>query len=267
MKTYVPSFILVIIFSFSFSSCDKNNNVVLFSVEDDKQLGQQVAAEVDSTMPVLSQAQYPEVYTYLNGIVNEIIQGGEVAYADEFAWELKVIQNDSVLNAFATPGGYMYIYTGLLKYLNDVDAVAGVIGHEMAHADLRHTSRNLQKQYGVSVLLSLLVGENASQIETIAGQLAGTVAGLKFSRDYEEEADAQSVEYLATTEYACDGAKLFFQKLEQSGQGGGTPQFLSTHPSPENRVEDITDKALEVGCDTTSTQNSGYQQFLSKLPN
>lgn len=257
---------MVIISSFSFYSCDKNDNVVLFSIEDDKELGRQVAAEVDTTMPVLPQSQYPEVYSYLNNIVDEILAGGEVAYDEEFVWDLKVIHDDSVLNAFATPGGYMYIYTGLLKYLEDVDAVAGVIGHEMAHADLRHTSRNLQKQYGVSVLLSILVGKDASQIEQIAAQIAGTVAGLKFTREYEAEADDQSVEYLATTPYRCDGAKLFFQKIEASGQGGGTPEFLSTHPSPEHRIEDITDKAIEIGCDTTATQNSGYQAFQDKLP-
>jgi len=103
-------------------------------------------------------------------------------------------------------------------------------------------------------------------LEQIAGQIAGTAAGLKFSREFEEESDAKSVEYLADTEYACDGAKIFFEKLEQSGQTGDTPEFLSTHPSPENRVEDIEEKANEVGCDTESTQNSGYQEFVNNLP-
>lgn len=265
MKRIVHIFLVGMLFSTGFTSCDKNNNVVLFSVADDKALGQQVSAQVDSTMPILPQAQYPEVYQYLDNIKNEILNGGAVAYSEEFEWELKVIQNDSVLNAFATPGGYMYIYTGLLKYLNDVDALAGVMGHEMAHADLRHTSRNLQKQYGVSVLIGLLVGENASTLESIAAQIAGTAAGLKFSREFEEEADSKSVEYLATTQYACDGAKIFFEKLEAAGQSG-PPEFLSTHPSPANRVADITAKAQEEGCDTSPTLNSGYGAFLAKLP-
>src|SRR5690606_36932859 len=169
------------------------------------------------------------------------------------------------LNAFATPGGYIYVYTGLIKYLDNVDALAGVLGHEIAHADLRHTSRNLQKQYGVSMLLSILVGDNASQLEQIAAQLAGTVAGLQFSREYETESDLRSVEYLAETEYACDGAKIFFQKLEAAGQGGGLPQFLSTHPSPDNRIENIVEKAEEENCDTALTANSGYDDFKNSL--
>ena len=142
------------------------------------------------------------------------------------------------------------------------------MGHELAHADLRHTSRNLQKSYGVSFLLSLLIGENSGDLTKIAGQLAGNVAGLAFSRDYEKEADAQSVVYLAKTDYACNGAATFFEKLEASGQSGG-PAFLSTHPSPTSRIEDINAKATEEGCDTTLSGNNTagmtYAEFQALL--
>lgn len=265
---YFFSFTLSIFTIISITSCDKNKNVVLFSVQDDIELGQQVSQEIadDPSYDLLTEAEYPESYTYLNGVVNNILNSGEVAYRDEFVWEVTIVHDDDVLNAFATPGGYIYVYTGLIKYLDNVDALAGVLGHEIAHADLRHTSRNLQKQYGVSLLLSILIGENASQLEQIAGQIAGTIAGLKFSREYESEADDRSVEYLAKTEYACDGVRLFFQKLEDSGQGGSTPQFLSTHPSPENRISDINEKAAEEGCDTQLVPDSGYNDFKASLP-
>ncbi len=266
MRQYISSIVLSFTLALGLSSCDKNNNVVLFSVEDDKALGAQVAAEVDSTFPILPEAQYPEAYDYVRDIVDEILAGGEVAYDEDFVWQTKIIADDSTLNAFATPGGYMYVYTGLIKYLGDADALAGVMGHEMAHADLRHTSRNLQKQYGISVLLSMLLGDNPGQLEQIAAQIAGTAAGLKFSREFEQEADAKSVEYLATTQYACDGAKIFFEKIEASGQGGGTPEFLSTHPSPDSRIEDIEAKADEENCDTTPTTNTGYSAMVATLP-
>jgi predicted Zn-dependent protease len=158
------------------------------------------------------------------------------------------------------------VYTGLIKFLDNGDAFAGVMGHEIAHADLRHTSRNLQRQYGVSLLLQIISGQSESQLVDIAGQIAGTAAGLSFSREFETESDEKSVEYLAPTGFACDGAKLFFQKLEAQGQGSSQPQFLSTHPSPENRIQNIEEKAAEENCSTEPSSLTPYQQFQNNLP-
>ncbi len=269
MKKFLSFSLLAVVLTVGYTSCDKNDNFVpFFSIEDDKTLGAQVSQEInnDPQYKLLDRTQYAASYQYLDAIVSNILNSDEVAYKDEFVWEVTIIEDDNTLNAFATPGGYIYVYTGLIKYLDNVDALAGVMGHEIAHADLRHTSRNLQKSYGVSTLLSLLLGDDASQLEQIAAQIAGTAAGLQFSRAFETESDIKSVEYLAQTPYACDGAKLFFQKLEAQGQGGSTPQFLSTHPSPENRIQDITDKAIEAGCDTTLVANSGYAAFQQSLP-
>lgn len=264
--TYTIS-VLALILLVGLNACDKNNNLVLFSIQNDKDLGAQVADQInnDPQFVKMDRTQYPEAYAYLDALVLEILDKGDVAYRDDFVWEVTLLDSD-VLNAFATPGGYIYVYTGLIKYLDNADDLAGVLGHEIAHADLRHTSRNLQKQYGVQVLLSIILGEEASQLATIAGQVAGTVAGLSFSREFEAEADDRSVEYNANTKYACDGVKNFFQKLEDTGAAGGTPEFLSTHPSPDTRIADITAKASELGCDTGLLTNSGYDAFKLTLP-
>ena len=268
MKSLKLGFIAIAM-SIGIAGCDKNDNtVLLFSVSDDIALGKQVSNEIasDPTYKLLPRTGNEAAYNYLDGMFNEILNSGEVAYRDEFEWEITIVEDDAVLNAFATPGGYIYVYTGLIKYLQEADALAGVLGHEVAHSDLRHTSRNLQKQYGVSVLLSILLGENSSQLEQIAGQLAGNLAGLQFTRAYETESDLRSVEYLAETEYACDGAKIFFQELENSGQGGTSPEFLSTHPNPVNRIENIEEKADELGCDTSLSLDTGYVAFQNALP-
>lgn len=257
----------LLLFVLIFSACDKNDNFTpFFSVEDDKALGLQVSQEIasDPSFDLISQTENPDAYAYINGMVNEILNSGEVAYKDEFVWEVTLIDNDSVLNAFATPGGYIYIYTGLIKYLETADALEGVIGHEIAHADLRHTSRNLQKQYGVSLLLSIALGEDPTVLEEIAGQIAGTVAGLKFSREYEQESDDKSVVYLAETKYACNGAAFFFERLLEENQAS-PPEFLSTHPSPENRVADINATATEVGCNTSLATDTNYEAFKAIL--
>lgn len=249
-------------------ACDENNNVVLFSIQDDVTLGKQVSDEIanDPSFKILSPASYPGVYQYLNNMRDDILNSGEIAYKEEFAWELHVIQDDEVLNAFATPGGYIYVYTGLIKYLDHADDLAGVLGHEMAHADLRHTVRNLQKAYGLSILLNVIAGKEVTVLEQIAGQIAGTLAGLSFSRDFEREADSRSVEYLAHTQYACNGAALFFIKMNEEGDGGQPPEFLSTHPNPENRIENINEKAEQLGCDTSLSTHASYDALKNSLP-
>ena len=103
----------------------------------------------------------------------------------------------------------------------------------------------------------MILGEDASQLENAVGQIAGTGAVLAFSRGAESEADEFSVEYLATTRYACNGAASFFQKLIDGGQGGGTPEFLSTHPNPDNRVADINAKATSLSCSTSTYDDPG----------
>jgi predicted Zn-dependent protease len=265
-KLYTTFLIITILF---LSACDKNNDFVIFSVENDKELGAQVAAEIANNpaeFPILDPVKYSAAYDYLDGIMSDILQSDAVTYKDEFPWELKIIHNDEILNAFATPGGYIYVYTGLIKYLDKEDDLAGVLGHEIAHADQRHSTKQLQKRYGIQILLNVILGQNPSTLGEIAGAIAGTAAGLQFSREYESEADDYSVEYLSDTPYQCNGAYSFFQKLLDTQQTSGVPEFLSTHPNPENRVDDINAKASELGCSTNPWNPSSYHQFKSLLP-
>lgn len=265
MRSY--TFLALIIMLTGFFSCDENQNFVIFSIHDDVSLGKQVHDEIagDPEFKILSENEYPEVYSYLYAMRDAILNSGEIAYKDEFEWKLHVVHDDKTLNAFATPGGYIYIYTGLIKFLDHADDLAGVLGHEMAHSDQRHTVRNLQKIYGVNILLSVALGQDPSTLETIAAQIAGTLAGLKFSREFEQEADEHSVEYLSHTQYACNGAALFFVKMTEDGNNA-PPEFLSTHPDPGNRIEDINATANELGCDTSLATNTDYETIKTSLP-
>ena len=258
--------ILIIIF---YNSCDKNDNLVLFSLSDDVALGLQVSNQIEADtiqFPVLDRFEYSEAYDHLSRIVSAIINSGQVQYKDEFPWEFKIIYNDDVLNAFATPGGYIYVYTGLIKYLDTEDQLAGVLGHEIGHADLRHGCRQMQNQYGISLLLSILLGQNPGQLEQIAGQFAGTLVGLKYSRNFESEADKNSVMYLSATNYACNGASGFFKKIRDEGQCNANIIWLSTHPDPCNRIEDIDLEASGMLCSITELDPDTYQMFKNSLP-
>jgi len=242
-----------------------DNTINIFSIEDDKDLGAKVNAEIQSNpqeYPVLSRTQYPQAYAYIEAMRNKILNGGNVYYKDEFAWEVHIIQDDNVMNAFCTPGGYIYIYTGLIKFLDAEHQLAGVLGHEMAHADRRHSTDQLTQVYGLQLLLDILLGNSQNDISNIAA----TLVTLSFTRSHETEADTYSVNYLCPTDYRADGAADFFQLLIDNGQGGGTPVFLSTHPDPGNRVQNITDQRTEQGCTGTGTFDAAYSNFKNNLP-
>lgn len=230
----------------------------LIPLSQDKALGAQVAGQIDSAYaeyPVLDSASNVAAYAFLYNLRDRILATGKVEHKDEFAWQLRIIKDDSTLNAFCTPGGYIYIYTGIIKYLDTEDQLAGVMGHEMAHADLRHSIRQMTKQFGVEVISSILLGDSS-----MLKQITSGIIGLKFSRSHETEADQMSVHYLCGTEYDADGGAGFFEKIEASG-GGGTPEFLSTHPSPSNRIENYHRWAKESGCAAGSDNTTRYAEF------
>ncbi|MGH1339199.1 MAG: M48 family metalloprotease [Aureispira sp.] len=262
--------LLVLVACFG-SACDRPVNV--FTVQQDKDLGAQLAQEIASNpteYPLLDEAQYPLVYTYMRAMRDEILNSPEVKFKDEFTWELKIIQDDNTLNAFAAPGGYIYIYTGLIKYLDKVDHLAGVLAHEIAHADQRHSTSQMTKQYGLEMLVAI-ASRNATAAQL--GQVASGLTQLGFSRADETDADAHSVDYLESSKYACNGAAGFFEKLIAQGQSGGTPAFLSTHPNPDNRVDKINEGADDAGCSKgpanyyhDNGDNGAYDAMRNTLP-
>lgn len=236
----------------------------IFSVSDDIKLGQQVDEEIEadpSTYPILDESEYADAYAYLREIRDEVLQSDALKYTDRFEWEVHIIENDEVLNAFAVPGGYLYFYTGLIKYLDSEDNFAGVMAHEIAHADRRHSTEALTEIYGTSLLLNVVLGDRLDIVQDIALGLSS----LAFTRSNESEADEYSVIYLSDTLYACNGAAGFFEQLIEDEAASSPPEFLSTHPNPDNRVEDINAKADELECDTTASGRD-YDSFKAMLP-
>lgn len=254
---------LLAVASISLFSCKRDSKVneFLFPVENDIKLGQQLADEIASdpqTYPVLDSASNVDAYKYMYDLRDVVLNSPEILYKDRFAWKLKIIKDDNTLNAFAAPGGFIYVYTGLIKFLDTEHQLIGVLGHEIAHADRRHSINQMKKNMGVQVLLNVALG-NDSQI----GQVLAGLQSLKFSRTDESEADEYSVRYLCGTKYEASGAAGFFEKIEAQG-GSSVPEFMSTHPSPGNRVKDIKEKDTELNCAGTVT-TGGYAQFKKDL--
>lgn len=260
------SILAILLFTSLFSLQSCKDGVFLFSIEDDKKLGEQVDQQIRESgeFNIMSETQYPQAYAYANAMKNQILNAGEVKYKDEFEWKLALIDDD-VLNAFATPGGYIYFYTGLIKYLDDASSLAGVMGHEIGHADRRHSSKQMQKQFGVQTLLQIVTGGDPGLIASVGAALLQ----LSFSRSDETDADNMSVKYLCPTSFKADGASFFFEKIEAEGNPS-PPAFLSTHPNPDNRVQNIRAQAAAVSCGPEQADplvnGITYAQFKALLP-
>ena len=244
--------------------CTSDGGLNLFTIQDDIELGQQVRDEIladPASYPVLAEDEAPEAYEHLYRVRDAVLASGEIEHADAFDWEVYLIDDPRTLNAFATPGGNLFFYTGLVQYLDEEDHFAGVMGHEIAHADRRHSTQQLTKAYGVATLLQVVLGDDPG----LAAEIAAGLVNLRFSRDDETDADHVSVGYLCETDYAADGTAGFFARLEAEG-GAQLPEFLSTHPSSANRVEGIRDEAEARGCSVDPHPGSEWDSFRDALP-
>jgi predicted Zn-dependent protease len=265
MKTFYYFLLTAVLFT----ACGTLNQINLYSVDDDKNFGNQMYAQIqeDKTeYPLLDATKYATAYSHVKRILQTLLASPSVNYVKEFDWTIQIIDAD-VLNAFACPGGKIYVYKGLIKYLDNESQLAGVIAHEMGHISNRHSTRQMTKQYGVSTLTSLLLGDKPNQYVQLAAQLAGSIGGLAFSREDEYEADNCAVKYLSDTGYNPLGVAGFFQKMVANGQAGGTSlTFLSTHPSPPDRIQKIQEAWKAYGSKKGDDFAARYTQLKNSLP-
>jgi len=200
MKRKAVIILLSVFFMTWLVSCDEDGGINFFTLDQDVEFGEEFHNQLlnnPEEYPILSETAYPDAYNHLETIRDELLKSDDLRYAEEFSWDVYIIENDDVLNAFCVPGGKMYFYTGIIKFLDNEAEFAGVMAHEMAHADRRHSTEIMTKQYGFSMLLSALLGDDPSTLAQIAADLAQGLGSLAFSRDHEYEADEYAVRYTA----------------------------------------------------------------------
>jgi predicted Zn-dependent protease len=236
--------LITVLLTFLFIACgtSRDGDFTLFSVEEDLALGKELSQSINSdpvNYPLIERSESPGSYAQLDRILKHILSSQHILHRDELAWQLHIINNDTIQNAFCTPGGFIYVYTGLMKFVESEDELAGIIAHEVAHGDLRHSTDQLTKQYGIQVLIALLTDSDSRLLADIGANLVQ----LSYSRSDESEADRYAVRYLKDTPYSPTAFADFFQRMLQKDGNMGLFQFLSTHPDPGNRVEKIKEEA------------------------
>jgi len=171
---------------------------------------------------------------------------GKISHRPNLVYHIKILDSP-VVNAFAVPGGYIYLTRGILAQLNNEAELIGVIGHEMGHINARHfASQQTKQQLGQMVLTgTMIVSEKLAKYASYAMQ-GMELFFLKFSRDNEREADQLGVEYSSKIGYDAHKMADFFQVLKKMSMAesvGGVPTFLSTHPDPGDRYNSVNQQA------------------------
>ncbi|RJQ63984.1 MAG: peptidase M48 [Stygiobacter sp.] len=248
------------------AACSAIQSLNIFPVEQDVALGSEFALQLQNSSKDYPVYNNPAVKNYITQkIFQPILQSPDVLYKNVFKYNLEIIKNDTILNAFAVPGGPVYVYTGLLKYLDSEAALAGVLGHEIAHAERRHATNRMTKQMGIQMLTQLVLGQNPSQTAMIVSNLFTGMTLLANSRADEDESDQVSMKYLQATKYYPGAVKFFFEKMRDDGKvekgGQGISVFLSTHPDPIARIASVDQRLKAAGIEVKSYKATGAGIF------
>ena len=241
----------------------------------------QIGAESDAAIV----AQYgiyndPQTTAYVNRIGERVLANSDMRAPDTPAkfrntpFTFRVLDSP-VVNAFALPGGYVYVTRGLMSHLDNEAQLAVVLGHEIGHVAARHSSRQVAKQQRGQIGLiagailggAVLGGGATESILNLGGQSLGLLF-LKYGRDAEREADREGVEYSEQSGYKASEGSEFFRSLKRlsAQSGGGLPNFLSTHPDPGEREQKIRELAAEYGNRGTEVNEQQYLNQLNNMP-
>jgi hypothetical protein len=233
---------------------------------DDVKVGRQAAAEVEQQMPILNDN---EATSYVSRVGQRLVNAIPPEFQHpEFQYYFKIV-NARDINAFALPGGPMYVNRGMIEAAHSEGEMAGVMAHELAHVFLRHGTAQASKAQKYSLLAGILGigGQIIGGVPGAAAQIAGQGVGvyfLKFSREYETEADIMGAQIMARAGYdPRDLANMFKTIEQQSGGGGGG--FLSDHPSPKDRYARINQEAQYLRVSESSRDSREFLRIQSRL--
>ena len=237
-----------------------------YSVQDDVKLGRQAAAEAEQQFPLLRDS---EVESYVSRVGNRLVAAIPSEFQHrEFQYYFKVV-NARDINAFALPGGPMYVNRGMIESAGREGEMAGVMAHEISHVALRHGTAQATKGQKYGLLAGILgiggqiLGGPAGAAAQIAGQGVG-VYFLKFIREYETEADILGAQILARAGYDPRDLATMFQRIQEQGGGSGGG-FMSSHPSPQNRYARINQEAQYLRVENPIRDTREFDSVKARL--
>src|SRR5215475_12555772 len=218
----------------------------MFSPEQDVEVGKRAASDAARQLPSCNSPRVDEYLTELGRRLAAKLPTGGVQYP----WEFHCV-NDKAINAFALPGGYVFVNRGAIEIADNEAQLAGVMAHELSHVGLRHGTNQATKAemaQGVLGMAGAIFGDSSGgAMLTSLGTFAVGGVLLRYSRSAESQADVMGTQVLYDSGYDPRALSQFFEKLEAESRGKTPPEFFSDHPSPEHRVERVDEEIEKLG--------------------
>ncbi len=263
LKPAVSAVVLLAIAACSTNPASGKREFSLMSEAQEIEIGKQMDGEIRREMGVYDD---PDLQRYVEAVGMRLAKASE---RPTLPWHFAVV-DEPAINAFALPGGYIYLTRGILPFLDNEAELAGVLGHEIGHVTARHSAQQYTKATtaGIGVtLLSIFVPE-AAPLQGLTETALG-VMFLKYGRDDEVEADRLGVEYTASTGWNPEGVGGMLRTLarldEANGSRRGVPNWLSTHPAPADRVEKVQAYIAQSARPVGTTGTTDEAEFLRQV--
>ncbi len=231
------------------------------SQQQEVQMGQEYAQQINAQLPII---QDPELNRYINVLGDSIAR---LTRRRDLDWHFFIVDAQEV-NAFAVPGGFIYVNRGLIERADQMDELAGVLGHEIGHVLRRHTIKQMEKAQGANIgvtLACILTSICNSQIAGAAINVAGGAVFARFSRQDEAEADAEGFDNVVRAGISPVGMVTMFQKLlaERRTRPGAVESWFITHPLEEDRIQAIQAKINQLPPSTLASLGNDTRNFHS----
>ncbi len=239
-----------------------------YKVEDDVKLGRDASAQVDQQFPLVNDRQ---VASYIEDVGARLVAAIPQQFRQsQFQYSFKVV-NASDINAFALPGGPMYVNRGMIEAAKNEGEMAGVMAHEISHVALRHATAQATETQKLQIgsilgqIAGAVIGGGLGQVIGAGSQIGFGVGALKYSRKYETQADVLGAQIMANAGYDPRDLANMFQTIAGQGGGGG-PEWLSSHPDPGNRFQNINNEARYLRVSSNPIKvTAGFESAQARL--
>lgn len=236
------------------------------SQQQEIQMGQEYSQQINAQLPIVSD---PEINRYINVLGDQI---ANLTSRSDLPWRFYIVDSREV-NAFAVPGGYVYVNRGLIERTSKMDELAGVLGHEIGHVVRRHSIQQMEKAQGANVgvtLACILTNICNSQAAQAGINIAGSAVFAKFSRQDELEADQEAVTNTTRANINPEGIVSMFRKLidERKSRPSAVEGWFATHPLEEDRIQAAQAAINAIPAATrsrTTVNTSNYNTFVARV--
>ena len=238
------------------------SDINIFSDAQEVQLGKQFSRQIEQDLKIYSD---PTVTAYIDQLGQHLANHSQ---RQNITYHFKVVDTE-VVNAFAIPGGYLYVNIGLIRAAENESELAGVIGHEIGHVVGKHGVKQMTRQLGLAAVAQLALGENQSKLKQMVAGLAANGVLMKYGRDAEREADIYAVQEMYDAGIDPEGMATFFEKLLklQKGKPSKLEQIFSTHPPTAERIATVRARIAQLPRKPNLKKDSQrFHQIKKRLP-